>query len=157
MFLGLAVAVQELDGHVRTVLCKEADCLIAGLDSLHHVVSLGALLDVACFAQLSNLVVHNALSIDDLLELRESEVVIADLRYDIFVLVVVVSLVELRNSARLLHTGLVHDFFCAVVHFLIVHVLHLAACPGVGGADGALHRCAHTELSRGSAPLIDLI
>lgn len=103
------------------------------------MVGLGAFLDVRGFTQLSDFVVHHALSVDDLFELGEGEVVVANLRHDIFVLVVVLSFVELGNSARLLHARLVHDFFCTVVHFLVVHVVHVAARTRVARADGRLH------------------
>ena len=73
-----AVAVQELDGHVGAILCKEGNCLLTGFDRVAEMPHWRALRsDIVGGSKFGNLVaVFVLLLLDELLELLKSEVVL---------------------------------------------------------------------------------
>ena len=75
----LPVAVEELDGHVGSILREEGDCLLTSLDLVSQVPHLGALLtNVVGCAQFGDLVASFVLmSFDKGLKLLETEVILS--------------------------------------------------------------------------------
>lgn len=67
----LAVAVEELDGHVGTMLSEEGDRLVASSDGRDHVPASSVLADEVCLAELGNLVVCGTFCVDDLFKVVE--------------------------------------------------------------------------------------
>ena len=117
----LSVAVEELDGHVDTVLGEESDGLGAGFDGLLHVPDLGALLNELGLAQLTHVVVFNVLMrLNERLELVVVEVEIFTLLLDLLVFIFLVTI----GVHLLLHHGGVHTSNEVSVHVVLRLAVH---------------------------------
>jgi len=117
----LSVAVEELDGHVDTVLGKESDGLGAGLDGLLHVPDLGAFLDELGLAQLTHVVVLNVLMrLNERLELVVVEVKILSL---LLYLLVFIFLITIGVHLLLHHSG-VHSSDQVSIHVVLRLAVH---------------------------------